>query len=230
MQPCAPSSQSPMRLLTGFILVLIVVSGAITQVHAQAPESIWLAASTTSYKAGDTVVATINAHSATPIQGFTFQIRYDPACLKPSNAASPIPGMNGLQLPQTSGLVDASFASTVPQRADGILAEVRFLSLASCQTQLVLETAALAIRNEQGFAAPLKGIATGEKTVALDIGPGAGAAQPTQPVIGTPLPLGVERASQPNLLMWGMITLLVMLLVGGALFLLLRLSRKGSRS
>ena len=33
-------------------------------------------------KEGETVVVTVNAVSGTPIQGLTFQIRYDPACLQ----------------------------------------------------------------------------------------------------------------------------------------------------
>jgi len=217
-----------MKYILASILAVLLASAAAMNSRAQAPESVWLAADTTAYQSGDTVVVTVNGQSATPIQGFTFQIRYDPACLKPVNAASPIAGMNGLLLPQTSGLVDASFASTTPQTANGVLAEVQFLSLAACQTNLVLESAALAIRNQSGFAAPLSGIGTGARSVALNIGPGTGAAKPTQPVVGTPLPLGVETTSSPNLVLWGGLILVVMLLVGAALFRLLRWTSKGS--
>lgn len=218
----------PMKYILVSILAILLAFAAATDSRAQAPESVWLAADTTAYQSGDTVIVTVNAQSATPIQGFTFQIRYDPACLKPVDAASPMAGMNGLLLPQTSGLVDASFASTTPLPAKGVLAEVRFLSLAACQTNLELESAALAIRNQSGFAAPLSGIVIGAKSVALNVGPGTGAGKPTQPVIGTPLPLGVEKASSPNLLLGGGIILLVILLVGAALFGLLRWLSKGS--
>jgi cohesin domain-containing protein len=217
-----------MKHLPALALAAGLTLAGVMGVHAQAAESIWLAANTVAYQAGDTVVATVNGQSATLIQGFTFQIRYDPACLKPVNAASPISGMNGLFLPQNSGLVDASFASTTPLTANGVLAEVRFLSVATCQTNLVLQSAALAIRNQSGYAAPLGGIVTGTRSVALNIGPGTGAAKPTQPVVGTPLPLGVETPSSPNLLLWGGVILLVMLLVGAALFGFLRWSSKGS--
>jgi cohesin domain-containing protein len=162
---------------------------------AQAAETIWLSAGSSAYKVGDTVVVTVNALSATPIQGFTFQIRYDPACLRPVNAASPIPAMNGLSLPQTAGLIDASFASTTPQAAGGVLAQVQFVALAGCQTVLSLESAALAIRNGSGFAAPLPGVAIGQKDIALNIDRSAGSTQGTQPVIGTALPLDVQRSS-----------------------------------
>ena len=216
------------HILASACAILLALAAALDS-HAQAPESIWLAAAgATTYQSGDTVIITVNGQSVTPIQGFTFQIRYDPACLKPVNAASPISGMNGLPLPQTSGLVDASFASTTPQTANGVLAEVRFLSLATCQTNVVLESAALAIRNSSGYAAPLSGIATGSRSLALNIGPGTGSAKPEQPLIGTPLPLGVGTPSSPNLWVWGGIIVLALLLAGGALFRLLGWSRKGS--
>ncbi len=222
-------SNASMKHIHALFFAALLVTIPMVRGRAQVPESIWLAAGTSAYQAGDTVIVTVNGQSATPIQGFTFQIRYDPACLKPVNAASPISAMNGLSLPQTAGLVDASFASTTPQTVNGVLAEVRFLSLASCQTDLVLESAALAIRNQSGFAAPLSGIALGNKSLPLSISPGTGGAKATPPVIGTPLPLGVESASSsPNLLLWGLGTVVVMLFVGIALVVLLRWSRRGS--
>src|SRR5688572_19530287 len=136
-----------MKPVAAFILAVIFTTAAVINVSAQAAESIWLTAGTTSYKTEETVMVTVNAMSATPVQGFTFQIRYDPACLRSVNATSPIPGMNGLSLPQTPGLVDASYASTTPQVVNGVLAEVQFVALKGCQTNLTLETAALAIRN-----------------------------------------------------------------------------------
>jgi cohesin domain-containing protein len=216
-----------MKRIFGFLLAMGLAWTVVANVHAQDAETIWIAANTTAYEAGETVIVTVNARAATPIQGFTFQIRYDPACLKPVNAASPIPSMNGLLLPQTPGLVDASFASTTPQIVDGVLAEVQFLSLASCQTNLVLESAALAIRNQSGFAEPLSGIGAGEKSLALDIGPGTGVAQSTPPLVGTPLPLGTKGATQPNLIIWAVITLLVLIVLGGVMFWLLKLSNRG---
>lgn len=158
-------------------------------VKAQSSEAIWITTSTNDFKTGETVIVTVNGASATPIWGFTFQIRFDPACLQPVNAASPMPGMNGLSLPQTSGLVDASFASATPQIAKGVLAEVRFITLGACQTYLSLESAAFAIRNESGFAAPLPGVAIGEKRIALAIRANKGTSQDV-PLLGTPLPLG----------------------------------------
>jgi len=203
-----------MRSITAIILALILAFSFAFNVHAQASEVIWLTADNTSFKTGETVMVLVNAVSVTPIQGFTFQIRYDPACLKPVNAASPILGMNGLGLPQTTGLVDASFASTVPQTANGVLAEVRFEALGGCQTNLVLESAALAIRDASGFAAPLPGVKLGESNIALAIDSAPGDPS-SQALSGTPLPLDPSPASSsaPKFPVWA-IAVITVLLVG----------------
>ncbi len=177
-----------MKSIKAFTLAIIFTFISVLSVSAQTPETIWITASTTAFKTGETVIVTVNAVSATPIQGFTFQIRYDSACLQPVNATSLISGMNGLQLPQSTGLVDASFASTTPQTANGVLAEVRFITLGGCQTNLTLESAALAIRNESGFAAPLTSVTVGEKNIALVVDKEKGVSQDL-PLSGTPLSL-----------------------------------------
>jgi hypothetical protein len=166
---CARNSgESVNRLIASFLAALLALSG-VFHVKAQGAETIWLSAVATAYKTGETVLVTVNASSATPIQGFTFQIRYDPSCLRPINASSPVPGMNGLPLPQLAGLVDGSYASTAPQIVNGVLAEVRFTALQGCQTGLYLESGALAIRNAEGFAAPLANVLIGERNIALNI-------------------------------------------------------------
>src|SRR6185436_9651525 len=132
----------------------------------------------------------------TPIQGFTFQIRYDPACLRPVNASSTIPGMNALPLPQLSGMVDGSYASTTPQLVNGVLAEVRFTTLGGCQTNLMLESAALAIRNESGFAAPLPGVTLAQQNIALTIDKEVSSAQNVQSPSGSILPLEPQAAAK----------------------------------
>ena len=91
-----------MKRLMFVVFAILLALTVVSNVSAQTTESIWLAANTTAYKTGETVIVALNASSATPIQGFTFQIRYDPSCLLPVNASSPIPGMNGLPLPQLS--------------------------------------------------------------------------------------------------------------------------------
>jgi len=214
-----------MKPFTTFLLALILTFTAVFNVKAQSAETIWLVASGAAYKTGETVLVTVNAISATPVRGFTFQIRYDPACLQPTNSTSPVPGMNGLQLPQTAGLVDASYASTTPQTVNGVLAEVRFVTLGGCQTNLTLESAALAILNESGFAAPLAGVTVGEKNIALNIDKAIGASA-TQPVLGTPLILGEVPPPPASTFPSWLIILLSILLGGGGTFWIFNSLRK----
>jgi hypothetical protein len=205
-----------MKSVTALLLAILLTFTVVISVSAQTAESIWLTANTTAYKTGETVIVAVNASSATPIQGFTFQIRYDPACLKPVNAASTVPGMNALPLPQISGLADGSYASTTPQTVNGVLAEVRFTALKGCQTNLTLESAALAIRNESGFAAPLAGVTVGQKEIALSVAKEAGVAESAQPS-GSILPLDPPPAVRQGIPVWT-IGLLAFLLIVGILF------------
>lgn len=220
----APSLETSMRKIALTLAALICIFITVP-VKAQAAESIWITASTTSFKTGETVIVLVNGISAAPIQGLTFQITFDPACLKPVNAASPIAGLNGLPLPQITGLVDASFASTTPQIANGVLAEVRFTTLGACQTNLTLQSAALVIKNESGFAAPLPGVSLGEKTIPLAVSAEKGTTQDL-PLLGTPLPLGTEPDSSASLPTGTLIVLIIigLLLVVG-IFVLIRILR-----
>lgn len=178
-----------MKRIFASLLATLLSFAVVLNVGAQTSETIWLTASTTSYKTGETVIVVVHASSATPVQGFTFQIRYDPACLRPVNASSPVPGMNGLPLPQLTGFVDGSYASTTPQIINGVLAEVRFTALQGCQTSLMLESAALAVRTPEGYAAPLAGVLLGERNVSLFIDKEVAESQPSQPETGSILPL-----------------------------------------
>ena len=202
-----------MKRITACVLAILLSLVVVVNVGAQTPETIWLTAPATSYKTGETVFVTVNAASATPIQGFTFQIRYDPACLRPVNASSPTPGMNGLPLPQLTGLVDGSYASTTPQIVNGVLAEVRFTALKGCQTSLTLDGAALAIRNAEGFAAPLVSVLVGERNVSLVVDTEAGVSQAAQPESGSILPLD-PPAAERGLAGW-IIGMLIVLVFGG---------------
>jgi hypothetical protein len=203
-----------MKSIYAVTLVIVLSFALVGNVNAQTSESIWLTANTTAYKTGETVTVALNASSATPIQGFTFQIRYDPACLRPVNASSPIPGMNGLPLPQLTGQVDGTYASTTPQSVNGLLAEIRFITLGGCQTGLSLESAALAIRNEAGFAAPLTAVTIGERNIALNIDKAVAAAQPEQPISGSILPLD-PPATEQGIPVWAIGLLATLLVLGG---------------
>jgi len=205
-----------MKRISASILAFLLAILGVFKVHAQSPETIWLTGGVTTFKTGETVLVTLNASSSTLIQGFTFQIRYDPACLRPVNASSPVPGMNGLPLPQLTGLVDGSYASITPQTVNGVLAEVRFTTLKGCQTSLTLESAALAIRNAEGFAAPLPGVFIGERNIALNIDSEVGVSDSTQQGSGSILPLD-PPAAERGFSGW-IIGMLIILLFGGVGF------------
>lgn len=203
-----------MKSITALFVAIVLAFVVVINVNAQSTESIWLTADTTAYKTGETVIITLNASSATPIQGFTFQIRYDPACLKPVNAVSQVPGMNALPLPQLSGLADGSYASTTPQTVNGVLAQVRFVTLGGCQTNLMLESAALAVRNEKGFAAPLPGVTITEQNIALNIDKALGESQAIQSPSGSVLPLEPPPSTRQGVPGWTIVLAAIVLVVG----------------
>ena len=209
-----PFQECAMKSLTACILAIVFIFAVAMNVNAQGAESIWLTANTTAYKTGETVSVLLNASSATPIQGFTFQVRYDPDCLRPVNAVSPIPGMNGLPLPQLRGQVDGSYASTTPQAINGVLAEIRFVALGGCQTDLMLESAALAVRNPDGFAAPLTNVMIGERTVVLNIDKEVGVAQTDPSISGSILPLDPPPPTYPTIPSWAVGVLGILLIAG----------------
>ena len=202
-----------MRSITVFLLAIVLTFSFVSNASAQSTESIWLTVNSTTHKTRETVVATVHGSSATPIQGFTFQIRYDPKCLKPINAVSQVPGMNALPLPQISGLADGSYASTTPQTISGVLAEVRFETLGGCQTDLKLESAALAIRNESGFAAPVENVTVAKENIVLNIDRALGEAS-TESLDGSVLPLEPPPAANQGIPGWAIVLLSVLLVAG----------------
>lgn len=202
-----------MKNLSMLILFVVVSLLSVTTVHAQAAESFWIQSNAAAYKTNETVTVTVNAISATPVQGFTAQIRYDPSCLHPVNGTSPISGMNGLAVPQESGLADVSFASTTPQMANGILAELRFTALKGCQTTLTIESAALVVRSEAGLAVPINGVAINQNPVALNIDSAEGSPQPELSGESV-LPLAPKNISKSKPVDWrtiGMLSLAAIL-------------------
>ena len=204
-----------MKKLSALILfVVLSFFASVFIVHAQAAETLWIHSNTAAYKTNETVTVVVNAVSATPIQGFTAQIRYDPACLQPINGTSPIGGMNGLAVPHVAGLADVSYASTTPLTVNGVLAELRFTALQGCQTSLHIESAALVVRSESGFAVPIAGVNIDQSPIVLSIDSAEGNPQPElsgESVL--PLaPADVSEAKPINWRMIGLASLAVMLL------------------
>jgi len=202
-----------MKSITALFLAILLVFTFAIRANAQSTESIWLTVDTTTYKTRETVVATLNAASTTPIQGFTFQIRYDPACLKPINAVSQVPGMNALPLPQISGLADGSYASTTPQTINGVLAQVRFEAIGGCETSLKLASAALAIRNESGFAAPVENVTVAKQGIVLNIDKAVGEGS-SESLTGSVLPLEPPPAVNKGIPGWAIVLLSFLVVIG----------------
>ena len=196
-----------MKKLSLLFLLVVVSLVSVGTAQAQAAESLWIQTNTTAYKTNETVTVTINGTSATPIQGFTAQIRYDPSCLQPESGTSPISAMNGLAVPQQSGLADVSFASTTPQTANGMLAELRFKTLKSCQTSLTVESAAMVVRSEAGLAVPIPGIQINQTPLMLSIDGAKGNPQPEQSGESV-LPLAPTITSKTSAIPWRTIGLL----------------------
>ena len=183
-----------MKQLTAVFLALILAFNVVPGVHAQAAETIWMETSKDAYNAGEDITVTLKANTTTPIQGFTFQLLYDPACLEPSVPTSLIPGLNYMSVPQTAGKVEGIFASTAPLNVNGSLAEVKFKAQASCQTSLKLGKASLAVADASGMAVDLPGVSLGTSSLVLNVSAGGTLAptpEPTAtahnlPVVATP--------------------------------------------
>jgi hypothetical protein len=211
-----------MKRLPSLLLAVSLALVFVWSAQAQTPESVWLSAAATTFKPADTVSVSVNAISGTPIQGFSIQIRYDPACLQPTETTTPIPGMNLLSLPQIPGLLESTFASTTPQIVNGVIADVHFTALAQCQTALTLEKVDLAVKSPEGIAVPVIGLTMGQQTVDLTVGPGA-------PV--TAVPTGEAAPAGGGIPVWAIVLLaLLVLLIVFVVFKLVRPAPKGPRN
>jgi hypothetical protein len=173
-----------------FILIICLLNTY--SVKAQSEESIWITTSSNNLKTGESVIVTVFARSATPSYGFTFQIGYDPDCLQPVEISSTVPTMTYQYTPQTSGLVDASFyTDSTPQIVNGVLANVSFITLGKCETKIYLYSAALAIKDKNGFHTPLSGMSIDTNGIEIVISSKKGTSQEL-PLLGTSIPLGTK--------------------------------------
>jgi hypothetical protein len=198
-----------MKLISMALIALNCIL-LVNPVKAQSVESIWISTSTNSFITGETVIVSVNGASATPIQGFTFQLGYDPACLKPISVTSPVLSMNSLSLPQLDGLVDESFMSTTPQFVNSVLADVRFITLGACQTNVELRSAAFIVTDGSGYSAPLPGVEFSKEGIVITIREDKGASLLTGIAI--------------------VIALIVVISLFGILLLIYILRRKNSRA
>jgi len=158
-----------LKQLTALILTLLIALSALTGVSAQADETIWMEIDKESFTVGESITVTLKTNTTRPVQGFTYQLRYDPVCLQPGIPLSKAAGLNTMAVPQTEGMVEAVFASTTPIDVSGSLSEVKFNTLKNCQTSLKLEKANLVVADENGMAVAQSGISMGISSLLINV-------------------------------------------------------------
>ncbi len=164
-----------MKRLTALILALLIAFLALPVARAQAAETIWIETSQDSYTVGEPITITLKTNTTRSIQGFTYKLRFDPACMQPEVPVSLFSEINYMAVPQTPGQVEAIFASTKPIQATGGISEIHFSTIASCQSSIKLEEARLIIAGTDGMAVPMNGVSQGTSSLVIRI---AGAAAP----------------------------------------------------
>lgn len=139
------------------MLAVILSNPGIT--YAQASDSIGFSSRLVEQNQQTQVEVIISASSSTPIQGISFLLKYDPACLRPSGMRSLVLNLNNTSMPQTDAAVEGIFTSTKPLPANGNLVLISFIPTSACQSQISLEKAQLIILDGEGLAQPLNGVA-----------------------------------------------------------------------
>lgn len=233
----------PLKKLSVCLIALFLVLTAYRAAFAQAASTIWLETDRQTAGPSDLITIKLNASSGTPVQGFAFQLSYDPACLQPESLTSLLPGLNNLEVPQKPGLVDAIFASTQPLQVNGSLAAVTFKPLAACQNNLILQKASLAIRDASGIAQPVPDVRMGASSLVITVSAAAPQATPLSSSASSGEPAATlapgtspagsnsEESSNDFLLILLAVTLAGLLLIGfGALAARRSLKRSNERA
>jgi hypothetical protein len=159
-----------MKPISAIFLTIIFLFSTVFRVSAQSADTIWIEATDQNYSVGEVITVNLYGMTSIPIQGFAFQLSYDPTCIQPEQPSSSQTGMNSFPLPQETGLLDVSFYSTAPQPISGPLTEIKFTTLSVCETTIKLENASLMILDETGIAHPLDGITLGTNAISLSVG------------------------------------------------------------
>lgn len=178
------------------VILLVAILAVIfsnTQIsYAQASDSIGFSARVVEQNQQTQVEVIVSASSSTLIQGISFLLKYDPACLRPSGMRSLVLNLNNTSMPQTDAAVEGIFTSTEPLPVNGNLVMVTFIPTAACQSQISLEKAQLIILNEEGLAQPLNGVMVDQTPAQLSVSEAqiSSAPEPTQnfSVIGDATP------------------------------------------
>lgn len=150
-----------LRLILILLLALALPATALAAAPAQnpgQPQSVWVTSNMAAVGANQTLRVSINANSATPIQGLSFSLRYDPACLAVQGSQIVLDGLSNMSMKQPAGMVEGIYTSTSPLQANGELVAITFSGLKPCETQLALEAASLMMLDENRMAVVQDGI------------------------------------------------------------------------
>lgn len=172
------------RQIKGFTALLFTAGMLFTAnaAYAQEQNRISIATETVSRGEKSIVQVTVSANAVEKIQGISFQLRYDSACLQPSGFQSLVLNLNNTSMPQSPGVVDGIFTSTEPLSANGGMVNVNFTPITACENTLALIKADLIVLSVDGFAEPLADVVvdTTPVVVAVSAGQLSGSAEPTQ--------------------------------------------------
>ena len=226
--------RSFLLFLTLFLLIANVV-GVGASAPAQTAETIWITTDKVTFSGDEPVRVMILANSATPIQGFSFRLQYDPACLQVKSSDKSIAQLSNMSMKQEPGIVEGIYTSTEPITINGQLVEVQFVGIKECTTALQLASASLMALNADRIAVELEGI-TVDKTP-VNIGFSSASSQPAATaqsiaVLDDPNQVITEdptaQAAPGSMLTWYLVGggALIALLLAGAIALLVVLIRK----
>ncbi len=138
-----------------FLSILMLTLGFVFPVAAETADSVWIESEQQFLQVGETITITVRTSVSVPLQGYTFQLGYDPACLQLQETTNLISGMNSLPTPEETGFVEATYFSAVPQVIDTALATVSFVVLSACDTVITLQDVNLTIPAPDGMPVKL---------------------------------------------------------------------------
>jgi hypothetical protein len=186
----------------GIISVFLLSLALVLPVTAQSGDGVWIEVDQQTFRVSEIATIIVYGNASVPIQGYTFQLRYDPACLQFKKTTNLVNNMNSSPLPEEPGLVDETFYSTTPQSVNGQLTEVTFATISPCAASIALENAALVVLDAAKMPQPLQlSLSASELTLAVNgpiepgsILPGPDMSQTSIPVENTATPVPIISA------------------------------------
>lgn len=145
------------RIISLLIIIGLLTLFQIRPASAQSANNLSLTASTPNVASGQNLLVTLQGNVSTPSQGFSLQLRYDPACLQllKHTPTGLLPADAFPVETKADGLLDVAYTLLGGAKTfsgSGALLEIEFKTLKTCQTNLSLESAKLMASNEQGLA------------------------------------------------------------------------------